>query len=249
MWGRALLVWGSVALASIALLWTVAHVERAADQDQAEVEGRRRVIDLTNSYAKQLQSSIERIDQLSLVIARVASAGTKTLTHQIFQDLPSYDWFNPLLIDQHGIVQSALGSSTVGMSVSDAQFFRNHIKSTSTDLTINPLEPGVGKLAGKQVARFSRRINDAQGKFMGVVVLSMLPEQLADPSKTIALSNGDLIGIRFINGGTLLRHDIGRDFSIGDFDLLNNGDAQQSDYFSLPHRRLGAITTRCALAL
>jgi diguanylate cyclase (GGDEF)-like protein len=228
MWGRALLVWGSVALASIALLWTVAHVERAADQDQAEVEGRRRVIDLTNSYAKQLQSSIERIDQLSLVIARVASAGTKTLTHQIFQDLPSYDWFNPLLIDQHGIVQSALGSSTVGMSVSDAQFFRNHIKSTSTDLTINPLEPGVGKLAGKQVARFSRRINDAQGKFMGVVVLSMLPEQLADPSKTIALSNGDLIGIRFINGGTLLRHDIGRDFSIGDFDLLNNGDAKQN---------------------
>lgn len=228
MWGRALLVWGSVALASIALLWTVAHVERAADQDQAEVEGRRRVIDLTNSYAKQLQSSIERIDQLSLVIARVASAGTKTLTHQIFQDLPSYDWFNPLLIDQHGIVQSALGSSTVGMSVSDAQFFRNHIKSTSTDLTINPLEPGVGKLAGKQVARFSRRINDAQGKFMGVVVLSMLPEQLADPSKTIALSNGDLIGIRFINGGTLLRHDIGRDFSIGDFDLLNNADAKQN---------------------
>ncbi len=228
LWGRALLVWGSVALASIALLWTMAHVERAADQRQAELEGRRRVIDLTKSYAKQLQNSIERIDQLSLVIARVASAGTKTLTHQIFQDLPSYDWFNPLLIDQHGIVQSALGSSTVGMSVSDTQFFRNHLKSTSTDLTINPLEPGVGKLAGKQVARFSRRINDAQGKFMGVIVLSMLPEQLADPSKTIALSTGDLIGIRFINGGTLLRHDIGRDFSIGDFDLLNNADAKQN---------------------
>lgn len=140
MWGRALLVWGSVALASIALLWTVAHVERAADQDQAEVEGRRRVIDLTNSYAKQLQSSIERIDQLSLVIARVASAGTKTLTHQIFQDLPSYDWFNPLLIDQHGIVQSALGSSTVGMSVSDAQFFgiiSNQLRPISLSIRLN----------------------------------------------------------------------------------------------------------------
>jgi len=41
-------------------------VERAADRNQAEIEGRQRVISLTNSYAKQLQVSIEKLDQLSL---------------------------------------------------------------------------------------------------------------------------------------------------------------------------------------
>ncbi len=228
LWGRALLVWSWVALASIGLLWTVAHVERAADQNQAEVEGRRRVIDLTNSYAKQLQSSIERVDQLSLVIARVASAGTRSATHQIFQDLPSYDWFNPLLIDQYGIVRSALATSTIGTSVSDAQFFRNHLNSTSTELAINPIEPGVGKLLGKQVVRFSRRINDAQGKFAGVVTLSMLPDQLTTLGDIIALANGDVIGVKFINGDTLLRHEIGHDFSNEDFDLLSKTDTAQN---------------------
>jgi diguanylate cyclase (GGDEF)-like protein len=228
LWGRALLVWGSVALASIILLWTLAHLDRVADRDQAEVDGRQRVISLTNSYAEQLQISIEKIDQLSLVIARIASSGTKSVTHHIFQDLPSYDWFNPLMIDQHGIVRSARTSAAVGMSVADTRFFRDHLASTSTELKINPLEPGVGILAGTQVVRFSRRINDAQGKFAGVIALSLLPKQLTQLSDVIALDTGDVIGIQYTNGDTLLRNDIGSEFSRNDFDLLSRFDSAQN---------------------
>ncbi len=81
LWGRALLIWGSVALTSILLLWTLTHVERVADRNQAEIEGRQRVISLTKSYAQQLQVSVEKIDQLSLVITSIASAGTESVTH------------------------------------------------------------------------------------------------------------------------------------------------------------------------
>ena len=228
LWGRALPIWGPIALTSIFLLWTLAHVDRLADRNKAEIEGRQRVISLTNSYAKQLQVSIEKLDQLSLVIARVGSAGIKSVTNQIFQDLPSYAWFNPLLIDQHGIVRSARTSAAVGVSVADAQFFRNHLGSTSTDLKINPLEPGMGSLVGKQVVRFSRRINDAQGNFAGVIALSMLPSQLTELSDVIALDTGDVIGIKYTNGDTLLRHDIGREFSRNDFALLKRSDHAQN---------------------
>ena len=228
VWGRALILWGSIALASISLLWLITHVERVADQNQAEVEGRRRVIDITSGYAKQLANSIERIDQLSLVIARVASAGQNSVTHQIFQDLPSYGWFNPLLIDKHGIVRSARTSAPIGRSIADAQFFRNHLESASTELNINPLEPGMGALAGKQVVRFSRRINDAQGQFAGVVALSMLPDQLTELGDVIALANGDVIGIGYTNGDTLLRHDVGHKFSQEELSLYNRTNAAQN---------------------
>lgn len=228
LWGRALLIWGTIALASILLLWTLAHVERSADQSQAEMEGKRRVIDLTNSYAKQLQSSIERIDQLSLVIARVASTGNNQVTQQIFQDLPSYAWFNPLLVDRNGIVRSARTSTLIGKSVSDAYFFQDHLESTSTELHINPLEPGVGIFAGKQVVRFSRRINDAQGKFAGVIALSMPPDQLTELGDVITLATGDVIGIKYTNGDTLLRHDVGHQFSGHDLGLLSRNDATQN---------------------
>ncbi len=222
VWGRALLVWGLVALASICLLWVLTYVERVADRKQAETEGRQRVLSLTNSYAKELQSSIEKIDQLSLVIA---SAGKVGGTKQVFQSLPSYDWFNPLLIDQHGIVQGAHASGIIGKSVSEARFFRNHLQSTSTELKINPLEPGMGKLAGKQVARFSRRINDAQGQFAGVVSVSMVSDQLTYLGDVTALTNGDAIGIKFNDGDTLLRQDIGRESSRNNFDFLSSTDA------------------------
>ena len=225
VWRRALLIWGVVAITSIAFLWTLAHLERVADQNQAEIEGRQRVISLTKSYAKELQNSLEQIDQLSLVIA---SAGKIGSTQQIFQNLPSYGWFNPLLIDQHGIVRGAHASATIGMSMSDARFFRNHRQSTSTELKINPLEPGIGRLAGKQVARFSRRINDAQGQFAGVVSMSMLPDQLTELGDVLALADGDIIGIKFTNGDTLVRHDIGREFSQNDFDLLRRTDTAKN---------------------
>lgn len=228
LWGRALLIWGSVALASIFLLWTLAHVERAADQREAELEGKRRVIDLTNSYAKQLQSSIERIDQLSLLISRVASTSNDSVTRQIFRDLPSYAWFNPLLVDRHGIVRSARISKLIGKSVSDTRFFRHHLESTSTDLQINPLEPGIGFFAGKQVVRFSRRFNDAQGNFAGVIALGMPPDQLTELGDVIALATGDVIGIRYTNGNTLLRRDVGREFPGHEFDLLSRIDATQN---------------------
>ena len=203
----------------------LAYLERVADRDQAEAEGQRLVISLTNSYARELQISIEKIDQLSLVLARVASAGKKNATNQIFRDLPVYGWFNPLLIDQHGVVQSARSAKPIGMSMSTTRFFQHHLASNSTELIINPLEPGVGSLAGKQVVRFSRRINDAQGNFSGVITLSMLPNQLTELADVTALTNGDAVGIKFTNGDTLLRQDIGRESSRNNFDFLSSSDA------------------------
>ena len=228
LWGRGLILWTLGGLASVFLLWIFAQVDHAADQTQSEIEGKRRVIDLTNSYAKRLESSIERIDQLSLIVARIASSGNNSVTHQTFQDLPSYPWFNPLLIDRDGIVRSARMSKLIGKSMSDARFFQDHLESSSTELHINPLEPGVGIFAGKQVVRFSRRINDAQGKFAGVIALSMPPDQLTELGDVIALTTGDVIGIKYTNGDTLLRHGIGREFPEDDFDLLNRVDDAQN---------------------
>lgn len=211
-WGKALLLWVGIALASIIFLWAAGHLKRESDRDLAEEKGRERVIQLTHTYAKQLEAAIEKIDQLSQFIARVASTGKKSDMPKIFRDLPSYGWFNPLLIDEQGIVLSALTSDPIGKSVANLRFFEQHRKNASTRLQINPLENGVGRLAGKQVVRFSRRINDAQGKFAGVITISMQSEQLTDLGSVVALEFGDVIGLKYINGQTLLQRVVGNDF-------------------------------------
>ena len=50
-WGKALLLWLGIALASIIFLWAAGHLKLEADRDLAEAEGRERVIQLTHSYA------------------------------------------------------------------------------------------------------------------------------------------------------------------------------------------------------
>ena len=227
-WRKALLIWGLVALVSLSFLWIAAHLERLAAQTQAEVEARRRVTDLTESYAKQLQSSIEKIDQMSLIMARVVSAGKNNATDQIFQELPSYDWFHPLLIDQNGLVRSAPTSTPIGTSVATARFFQNHRASSAAELTINPPEPGVGSLAGKQVVRFSRRISDAYGQFAGVITLSMPQEKFTVLGDVIGLANGDVIGVKYTDGDTLIRHDIGYRFSRDDLKLFSSTNAARN---------------------
>ena len=212
VWGKALLLWATVAVASVGFLWTAAHLKREADQQLAEAQGQERVIQLTHSYANQLEAAIEKIDQLSMFIARVASTGKKSDMPQIFRDLPLHGWFNPLLIDERGIVMSAPTSDPIGKSVAKARFFEYHRNTASTQLKINTPEEGVGRFAGKQMIRFSRRINNAQGQFAGIITISMESEQLTDLGGVVLLESGDVIGIQYSDGETLLQRTMGNDF-------------------------------------
>ncbi len=209
LWLNALLLWASIALFAITVLWTGAYFKKVADLDAEEAAGRRKVTELAGSYARQLHGSIEQIDQLSLLVAHLPRTQKKIDMHQVFQDLPSYSWFNPLLIDTEGTVLSSRAASLIGISVADAGFFQYHKNSESTELRINPPEPGYGLLEGKQVIRFSRRINDRQGRFSGVVSVSMPKDQLTYFGGDVALRSGDVIAIKYRNGDTLTQRIIG----------------------------------------
>ena len=55
----------------------------------------------------------------------------------------------------------------------------------------------------------------------------MLPDQLTELGDVIALAQGDVVGIKYLNGSTLLRHDIGHEFSANDLVLLSRPDVTQ----------------------
>jgi hypothetical protein len=55
-----------------------------------------------------------------------------------------------------------------------------------------------------------------------------VPDQLTYLGDVTALTNGDAIGIKFNNGDTLLRQDIGRESSRNNFDFLSSTDATQN---------------------
>ena len=210
-WLNAMFVWGSIGLVAITILWTCTYLKTTADLRFEEDQGRKKVTDLANSYARQLHDSIEQIDQLSLLIVHLPRPQKKSGMEQIFQDLPTHSRFNPLLIDTEGVVLSSRAASLQGVSMAHARFFQHHKNTDSTELRINLPEPGYGLLKGKQVIRFSRRLVDKQGRFAGVFSLSLLQEQLTDFSGDVALGSGDVIAIKFRNGDTLTQRVIGKE--------------------------------------
>ena len=150
---------------------------------------------------------------------------------QVFQDLPSYSWFNPLLIDSEGIVLGSRAASLLGRSVANAHFFQIHKNSDSTGLQINPQEPRYGLLEGRQVIRFSRRINDPEGRFQGVVSMSVLQDKLTYFGGDVALGSGDVIAIKLRDGNTLTQRVIGTDIQRDDLPALSS-DTSASQKFT-----------------
>lgn len=91
----------------------------------------------------------------------------------------------------------------VGADMHDLPFFNAHKISPDTTLHINPPAEGCGSLVGKKVLRFTRRINNADGSFAGVILVSKETEYLNRLNEIDELQEGDSIYLEFDNGAEL----------------------------------------------
>lgn len=209
-WKAPLRIWSLSALAAGTVLWLGIYFALKNSHDTWLNQGREKVASLASSYRSHVEDAIDQIDQLSWFIAYMHSKGMPTgELQQIIDKLPSHASFNPLYTDARGNVISARLASTAGLSVKDAPFFRRHAASSSLDLHVNPLENGIGRLAGHKVVRVSRRLNDINGNFDGVVSITLLPEDLLKFGGDIELADGDGLGLRFLDGEWLVKRTVG----------------------------------------
>ncbi len=209
-WIRPLRIWSLVAALSIGVVALAS--EYAIDQSREAWlgQGREKVAGLAASYRSQVEDSLEQLDQIAWFIGYLHARGAQDkMFHEVFASLPSHQGVFALFIGPDGIVHGATSSVAIGRSVNHLDFFRNHLESRSTSLVINPIEPGMGKLAGKQVIRLSRRLNDDQDRMIGVIAVTIESAELVRFGGDNELSNGDAIALRFSDGEWLMRQVIG----------------------------------------
>ncbi|MFM0053330.1 PDC sensor domain-containing protein [Caballeronia grimmiae] len=82
------------------------------------------------------------------------------------------------VIDKDGILRASTVEGFRPIDLSDRDHFRVHVHNRSSRLHIG--QSVVGRVSGKPSIQLSRRIEDAQGHFIGVVVVSMAPSYLTD---------------------------------------------------------------------
>ena len=108
------------------------------------------------------------------------------------------------VIDADGwLVYTDLPGSKERVFLGDREHFKVHRSEGPDELYIsNPLK---GRVSGKLSIQFTRRIPGKGGRFDGVLVLSMSPEALMRVYEALDLGSNGLIGIRRVDGTSMLR--------------------------------------------
>ncbi len=195
----------------IGLLWAATETQVARD----EQEKRQLAIHLTaaqaNTYALQLEYLAAQMDRLVLSIAFEwqEAPARLDLRRDLLRGLfPRQHEFFIAVIDAQGrLIRSSFPIRTE-VNFSKVDFFFRHATGCCEGLLISG--PEFGAFSGKPFIRFSRRVQRPDGRFAGVVVISVAPDFMAtlqgdsqtgvDGFVTARLSDGTVLATRLGNG-------------------------------------------------
>jgi len=200
-----LLMWLAAAVILVSMIWTGTFTKLQHDAEQARTDALRLTSARARIYAEQLLKTVKAIDQISLTLAyqwqRLPSAlDLSDQYEKAMHHTPTY----PTMIGADGRVRDSWHRESIGIDFSNADFFVHHRDHPNSELYISPLSVGVGGMTGKRTVRFSRRVNDAAGRFAGVVLVSAEPSYIASISNEDELNPGDFISVRLRSGQLLV---------------------------------------------
>ena len=102
--------------------------------------------------------------------------------------------FNQIgIIDAKGIYTLSSLPITTHLDLSDREHFKVHIRQDSGQLYVS--KPVIGRATGKQSIQLTRRINNPDGSFAGVVVLSIDPSYFTNFYSELNLGPGGMMAL------------------------------------------------------
>ena len=199
------LIWAATAVLFLIAIWVGTLGKLRHDLKEARTAAMKLASARARIYAEQLLRTVKEIDQISLTVAYQWQnmAAKLDLTDQYEKAMhhtPTY----PAAIGTDGHIRSLWRKASIGLDMSQLEFFAYHRDNADTALRINPPSAGVGGMTGRQTIRFTRRVNDASGSFAGVVMVSTEPYYLASLSNEDELNAGDFISVRLTTGPLLV---------------------------------------------
>jgi PAS domain S-box-containing protein len=179
----------------LAIVWTgIGYLlwhDRAAAENQAVAD----TTNLVHAFSENIARTIETVDQTTRYLRDV-------YLHDRSGFL-SWSWTGdpPVLADPQvqvaladrdgNILWSSLQRAPAGVSIADREHFQVQRNSTSDDLFIS--HPVLGRVSRKWTIQFSRKLLDQNGRFSGVVVVSIDPHYLSNFYQSISIGNGSIM--------------------------------------------------------
>lgn len=194
-------VWGVACLLLIGLVWAAALIKIEQDQERLLERLRSDTQQRARNHAEQLLRTISQIDQLSISIKyQWEQHGVPNdLEEQFRRGLYRESMF-PVAIDEKGYALTNTRNLKRGTYMGDIEFFQRTRESDGTAMLIAPPAEGRGGLQGKQIVRFTRRIDKSDGTFGGMVLIAVEVNYLLAFPDIARLPSGDFVSARFTDG-------------------------------------------------
>jgi len=204
----AFVLWLKAAGTLIAIAAVVASyfalLDNARVQARARAEENMRSVSF--ALAQHIERTIDQADQIGRVmrlqyVRGEAFASFARLYKEIDPDL----YTQLALIDQTGfsVFSTVPGSKPVDLS--DRKHFRVHADSDGRDF-LYISEPLVGRVSKKLTLQLSRRVDSLAGKFLGVTVISINPEEFTAVYRRLVGDSG-VVSLSGFDGITRIRVD------------------------------------------
>ncbi len=184
--------------------WGLAHQDKTETTRRAE----RDTSNLARIIAEQTERTISGIDTILKIYAN-------EITRSDSSDL-AIDKIASLIANKNGIIlqlsytnsagilmQTNIKGAVTGVNLSDREHFIVHRDGTVDGLFIS--RPVLGRASGKWSIQLTRRINDKENNFAGIVVASIDPFYFSETFNNIDVGSGGLISLVKLDGYLLAR--------------------------------------------
>ncbi|HEX3996300.1 MAG TPA: ATP-binding protein [Acetobacteraceae bacterium] len=181
----------------IALLWLI-MIDVILNERRAAIEhARAEANNLSAAFQSELSQTLASVARaVDAVADHMRAAQGAFDMHEWASDIPllAAATIQAGIVGPDGkVVASTLDAHPAPIDVSDREHFRIHLDGKFHGLFIS--KPIIGRLSGQASIQVSQRVDAADGRFLGVVVFSLAPDQLTRLNKSIDLGPGGLMAV------------------------------------------------------
>jgi diguanylate cyclase (GGDEF)-like protein len=173
------LIWPIVCCVLAALLWLAMLSQLDTEKKAVEQRALQDASVLAKAYAHHLTRTLEQVDQVTLLIKYEWNEARRPLRLEDFLHkgiFPLSQFAFVTIIDRRGKTVTSTLPVAQNASFADRDYFHFHASDRSQALRVGTL--ATGRVSGKTIIQFTRRLETRGGLFDGIVLVSVEPGTL-----------------------------------------------------------------------
>lgn len=202
-YAAALAWWVSLAsLGLIVCLWLAILVSIWSARDAALGRATSSASNLSAAFCEEVSRTLTTVSAAMDLTAREISADpTGFQLNRWAEEVPALarPTMSVTLIGPDGrIISTSIKPATIGVYLGDREHFTVHATNPNTGLFVGV--PLMGRVSGRVTIQVTKRVNDAAGRMIGVLVFSLAPDDLTDLHRSVNIGPKGMIALVGLDG-------------------------------------------------